>query len=203
MKGFIKKSGIYFDTKVKKGSNNAVTSDAVAKAIEEGGGGGGGGGSTDYADLTNKPKINNVELSGNKTLDDLGIASETDLNTLSENVGDLSELTTTDKTSLVNAINEAVASGGGGGSSGGVKYQRFTNKATTGSVTISSIAYVAFTENNVKTWFSTSPNTIHTVIASKSNGTVVRVAVKNGVNQFIMEQSNTAVTYEYVGVFYE
>lgn len=35
--------------------------------------GGGGGGTSDYSDLTNKPKINNVELNGNKTLNDLGI----------------------------------------------------------------------------------------------------------------------------------
>lgn len=34
---------------------------------------GGGGGSSDYTDLTNKPKINNVELVGNKSLNDLGI----------------------------------------------------------------------------------------------------------------------------------
>lgn len=34
---------------------------------------GGGGGSSDYTDLTNKPKINNVELNGNKSLNDLGI----------------------------------------------------------------------------------------------------------------------------------
>lgn len=33
----------------------------------------GGGGTTDYTDLTNKPKINNVTLSGNKTASDLGI----------------------------------------------------------------------------------------------------------------------------------
>ena len=30
-------------------------------------------GSSSYSDLTNKPKINNVELSGNKTTSDLGI----------------------------------------------------------------------------------------------------------------------------------
>ena len=35
--------------------------------------GGGGGGTSDYSDLTNKPQINNVELSGNKSLSDLGI----------------------------------------------------------------------------------------------------------------------------------
>lgn len=37
--------------------------------------GGGGGGSTDYNDFYNKPKINNVELKGNKTLETLGTAS--------------------------------------------------------------------------------------------------------------------------------
>ena len=31
------------------------------------------GGASDYSDLTNKPKINNVELSGNKSLSNLGI----------------------------------------------------------------------------------------------------------------------------------
>lgn len=36
--------------------------------------GGGGGGTSDYADLSNKPQINSVTLSGNKSLSDLGIA---------------------------------------------------------------------------------------------------------------------------------
>lgn len=35
----------------------------------------GGGGTSDYNDLTNKPQINSVELSDNKSLDDLGIQS--------------------------------------------------------------------------------------------------------------------------------
>ena len=35
--------------------------------------GGGGGGTDDYNSLTNQPKINNVTLRGNKTLEDLGI----------------------------------------------------------------------------------------------------------------------------------
>ena len=35
--------------------------------------GGGGSGTTDYNDLDNKPKINNVTLSGNKTSSDLGL----------------------------------------------------------------------------------------------------------------------------------
>lgn len=38
-----------------------------------GGSSGGSGGTSDYSELTNKPQINNVELSGNKTLEDLNI----------------------------------------------------------------------------------------------------------------------------------
>lgn len=37
------------------------------------GGGGGGGGTDNYNDLSNKPKINSVELAGNKTSDQLGV----------------------------------------------------------------------------------------------------------------------------------
>lgn len=35
--------------------------------------GGGSGGTTDYNELSNKPKINGVTLTGNKTLNDIGI----------------------------------------------------------------------------------------------------------------------------------
>lgn len=38
-----------------------------------GGQGGGGGETSDYNDLSNKPQINGVTLSGNKTTSDLGI----------------------------------------------------------------------------------------------------------------------------------
>jgi hypothetical protein len=39
--------------------------------------GGGSGGTMDYNDLTNKPQINNVTLTGNKSLQDLGIVLPT------------------------------------------------------------------------------------------------------------------------------
>lgn len=39
----------------------------------------GGGGTSDYADLTNKPSINSVTLSGNKTAADLSLASAADV----------------------------------------------------------------------------------------------------------------------------
>ena len=54
-------------------------------------GGGSTGGTTNYLDLINKPKINNVELTGNKTLEDLGI-----------NIPDLENYYTKD------AVNEAL-----------------------------------------------------------------------------------------------
>ena len=43
---------------------------ALAKAYTDSQG---GGGTSNYNSLTHKPQINNVELSGNKTLSDLGI----------------------------------------------------------------------------------------------------------------------------------
>ena len=44
------------------------------KILEDsGGGGGGGGGTSDYNDLDNKPSINGVTLSGNKTASQLGL----------------------------------------------------------------------------------------------------------------------------------
>ena len=53
-------------------------------------GGGGGGGTDDYDELVNKPKINNIEMSGNKTGAELGLASSSDIPTaLSELVDDL------------------------------------------------------------------------------------------------------------------
>ena len=55
---------------------------------EGGSGGGGGGGTSNYNDLTNKPKINSVPLTGNKSLEDLGIVNpvvDSELSTTSEN----------------------------------------------------------------------------------------------------------------------
>lgn len=60
--------------------NKAERIAAALEAIADGsGGGGGGGGTTNYNALSNKPQINGVTLSGNKSLDDLGIAAEEDI----------------------------------------------------------------------------------------------------------------------------
>lgn len=56
------------------------------------------GGASDYADLSNKPKINNVELNGNKTLNDLGIqpvgnyALESDMTEAQNDIDHLSKI---------------------------------------------------------------------------------------------------------------
>lgn len=70
-------------------------------------GGGGGGGTTDYSLLTNKPQINSVELSGNKSLSSLGLMSATDINTALN--GKANASTTYTKTETDNAISVAVA----------------------------------------------------------------------------------------------
>ena len=48
---------------------------------------GGGSGTSDYTQLSNKPKINNVELSGNKTTSDLGIIIPTKTSDLTNDSG--------------------------------------------------------------------------------------------------------------------
>lgn len=52
---------------VKIGENLSITEDGTLSAT------GGSAGTTDYTQLENKPQINSVELTGNKTLNDLGI----------------------------------------------------------------------------------------------------------------------------------
>lgn len=54
-----------------------VVQTAINNALS--GGGGGGGGTTDYTELENKPQINSVTLSGNKTASDLGLISAANL----------------------------------------------------------------------------------------------------------------------------
>ena len=53
---------------------------------------GGTGGTTDYNQLTNKPQINNIELVGNKTLDELGIQAKGDYALVDDVDAQISEL---------------------------------------------------------------------------------------------------------------
>jgi hypothetical protein len=54
------------------------------KILNTQGGGGGSGDTTDYNDLDNKPKINNVEVSGRKSAEDYGLATKEQLNAVKE-----------------------------------------------------------------------------------------------------------------------
>ena len=56
-----------------EGNNIKITQEGKNLTISSTGG---SGGTSDYKDLENKPKINDVELSGNKSLSDLGIDQE-------------------------------------------------------------------------------------------------------------------------------
>lgn len=60
----------------------------------------------DYSTLQNKPKINNVTLSGSKSASDLGLVDSEEIDSINADIGTLENLSTTTKTSLVNAINE-------------------------------------------------------------------------------------------------
>ena len=56
-------------------AEDRMLNDEILLGLIKANSGGGGGGTTNYNLLSNKPQINSVELSGNKSLSDLGIAS--------------------------------------------------------------------------------------------------------------------------------
>ena len=65
--------------------------------------GGGGSGTTDYGALENKPSINNITLEGNKSLDEIGIASKQSVERLEIPVVD-SSLSTTSPNAIQNKV---------------------------------------------------------------------------------------------------
>ena len=73
------------------GTTITITEDGTISAVS-----GGSGGTTDYSQLTNKPQINSVELTGNKTLAELGIPSIND---------STSSTTTTYSSDKINTLN--------------------------------------------------------------------------------------------------
>ena len=93
---------------VTPGSWTGSTNWQVYKLSE---GGSGGGGTSNYNQLTNKPQINSVELSGNKTAGDLGLASTTDLaNKVDKEAGkglSTNDYTNTDKAEVAKVANKA------------------------------------------------------------------------------------------------
>lgn len=117
-------------------------------------GGGGGGGSSDYSDLSNKPKINNVTLSGNKTSSDLHLQGATSIVTL-----------TTDSTELAT---NTIYNGGE------LASVTFTLPAT---VPADFVAQLNFTSGTTPTTF-TAPATVTFEGDACSNGAFTPVASK-------------------------
>lgn len=71
---------------------------SIPAAIIFGGGEGGGSGTGSYTDLTHKPKINGVELSGNKSASDLGLYSKTEVDDLLDDKADSTDVYTKTET---------------------------------------------------------------------------------------------------------
>ena len=68
-------------TEIENGHRVTITDASGPHTFDVMDGQGGSAGTTDYNDLTNKPKINNVELSGSKSLSDIGAAASGDIPT--------------------------------------------------------------------------------------------------------------------------
>ena len=92
-------------------------------------GGGGGGGTTNYNDLSNKPSVNNVTLTGNKSTSDLGIDAVPAVG-----VNDDGKVLKASYTGGVGSYSWQTGSGGGGGTS---DYSDLENKPQINSVTLS------------------------------------------------------------------
>ena len=121
---------------------------------------GGSGGTSDYTDLTNKPSINNVTLSGNKSLNDLGIqpagnyALESEMPTktsdLTNDSGFITGYIETDPTvpSYVKNITQANITSWNNKSDFSGNYNDLTNKPTIPSeVTETTVSNWGFTKN--------------------------------------------------------
>lgn len=83
------------------GENVSVSVDGNNVTISSTGGGGTGG-TTDYTQLTNKPQINSVELTGNKTSADLGLATASEVEGLGTEVDNLAGTVTEVESGLAN-----------------------------------------------------------------------------------------------------
>lgn len=86
---------------------------------------------TDYTLVSNKPKINNVTLSGNKSLGELGIDIPTKVSDLDNDNGYISQIKTINNQSLIGEGNINIEGG-----SGTSDYTDLSNKPSINSITL-------------------------------------------------------------------
>ena len=148
----------------------------------------GGSGTTDYGDLENKPKINNVELNGNKSLEDLGISGVTE-EQLDEAIDDAVELCESDVVRTIGHINT----------------NRFTPSLINDGVNISYANCTVSLDNDIFTFTSTQNaeiyfgNQVNTGGMYQSRfGTKIDVV---GVDKLEFVISNNAFNKNYVSYF--
>lgn len=153
--------------------------------------GGGGGGTSDYSQLTNKPSINNVELSGNKSLADLGIQGT---------------LTAGSGITIENGV--ISASGGGGGND--VFTVTIETKSTGGqdaSITVKQFVNGAEVATNDYLYSSlTTPITLHDFMTigyanMKFSYTLIRASFTHASGYSVEWPFESTVSYE-EGCFY-
>lgn len=85
--------------------------DVATASLDVGGGSGGGSGVSDYALLSNKPRINNIVLNGNKTAEELGLQPKGDYALRSElpKVPDMNDYAKTeDVNEALNALGQQI-----------------------------------------------------------------------------------------------
>lgn len=136
----------------------------------------GSGGTTDYTQLTNKPQINSVELSGNKSLEDLGIPTKT--SELTNDSGFLTSIpdeyvTETElnaglgnkQDTLVSGTNIKTVNGESLLGSGNIDIENVSNPVTYGSGTQSQVhTILVVTQSEYDAISSKDPNTQYLIV---------------------------------------
>lgn len=164
---------------------------------------GGSGGTSDYTQLTNKPSINNVELSGNKTSANLGLQAEITGNVTisSDNVDDTGAtnlFVTTSEKSTWNGKQDALAFDG--------IYDASTNKAATESTVYNEAANATLASG-----YTADSSEVSITSATNINDAVEQLDYRTTINKtnissmaWTVEEYNytttAANTYEYSGV---
>lgn len=180
------------------GENIEITEDNVINCTASG-----SSGASDYVELTNKPKINNIELTGNKTLDELNIQPKGNY---------LTSFTESDPTvpSHVKNITQANITNWNNKSEFSGSYNDLTNKPTIPSKTSDITNDSDFTTNNyvneltqqeiitcVSNTDITKTTTTSgdvTLVESVKRGTKLsvsggRVVIPSGINQVLVSSS--------------